>query len=574
MAGQHDLIVRNGTIADGSGKPLFTGDVAVTDGVIAEVGKVSGSGKEEIDAKGKLVTPGFVDIHTHYDGQVVWEDRLEPSSSHGVTTILMGNCGVGFAPCRKSDRDRLVSLMEGIEDIPEVVMTEGLDWNWETYPEYLDAVEARPHDMNVASMLPHACLRVYVMGDRAGNTQKATAADLSEFKRLSEEAMRAGALGFGTSRSIAHRDNTGVPCPTKDAAEEEYEAICAGMKAAGHGVMEEISDFSDLHRDFEMLRRLSAKFDIPVSFSLSQTVKDPYVWKDMLGRLEIARKDGLKMKAQVIGRPTGVHMGHELSFNPFTFYPTYKKLSKLPLEQKLAELRKPEVRAQILSEQPDETHVVAAMFTRMFDWTFTLGNPPNYEPDLDTSCAAIAKKQGTTPEAVAYDMMMQENGRAILFTTVANYYEGNLDNAMELVKSPDTLLGLADGGAHYGLICDAGYPTFMLSYWTRDRKRGEKISVEEVVRMLARDTAVAVGMNDRGLIARGHRGDLNVIDYDNLRLKMPRVTYDLPAGGKRLHQTATGYSNTIVGGIVTYRDGVHTGALPGKLVRGPQRATA
>lgn len=565
----HDLVIRNGTIVDGTGTPCFLGDVAISGGVVSEVGDVSEGGKDELEARGQLVTPGFVDIHTHYDGQVTWEERLVPSSSHGVTTVLMGNCGVGFAPCRADDRQRLVRLMEGVEDIPGVVMTEGLPWNWETFPEYLDAIEGHRRDINIAAQLPHSCLRVYVMGERAINREEANSSDLQAFTNLTEQAMRAGALGLGTSRSIAHRDINGVPIPTKNAAEIELHAIAAGIRSAGRGVLQVLFDLEDLERDFGMLCRIARRWKVPISFTLAQTLQCPDVWEDVLIMLDHANREGLPIKAQVIGRPTGVLLGLELSYNPFSLHPTYAALSVLPLAERLAALRRPDVRRRILSEKPEGSHYFLLGFLNRFDWMFVLGNPPNYEPPLSTSVAALAEKRGVRPEEIAYDLLLADDGCAVLFVIFANYVAGNLDTALKFLKDNNTILGLGDGGAHYGIVCDAGYPTFMLSYWARDRV-GEKLAVEQVVQALTREPAAAVGLHDRGVIAPGYRADLNIIDYGRLRLHAPTVSLDLPGGGRRLQQSATGYTATIVNGVVTYRNGTATGALPGRLIRGAQ----
>jgi N-acyl-D-aspartate/D-glutamate deacylase len=572
MSINHDLIIRNGTIVDGSGGATFEGDIAVSNGVIREIGpRIHGSGGQEIEAKGQLVTPGFVDIHTHYDGQVTWEEKTEPSASHGVTSAIMGNCGVGFAPCRPADRRGLLHLMEGVEDIPGVVMEKGIPWNWETFPEYLDAVEKRKRDINVGTLLPHACLRVYVMGNRGINRDDATADDLAQMSRLTEEALRAGALGFGTSRSVAHRDVNGVPIPTKSALESELHAIAAGIKAAGHGIFQANFDFVDLERDFPIAKAIAAKHGLPVTFAVGSTVQCPDGWKNVLGFVAQANKEGLNIRPQFSARPIGLLFGLDCSYNPFSLMPTYKKIEHLPLAQRVEALRNPETRARILAEKPDDTGYYLLTFLQMWEWMFKLGDPPNYEPSLNDSVASIAKRRRVAPLEVAYDMMLEEDGKAILFVTAVNFADGTLNSAVTMLKDKNLIIGLGDGGAHYGILCDGGYPTFMLTYWTRDRK-GEKFSVEGMVKALTKEPAAVMGLNDRGLIKLGYRGDLNVIDYDKLHLHAPRATYDLPAGGRRLSQKANGYTATIVNGEVTYRNGVHTGALAGRLIRGPQHA--
>jgi N-acyl-D-aspartate/D-glutamate deacylase len=571
MDGNFDLVIRGGLVFDGLGGEGVEADVAVSNGKIAQVGKISGSGTEEIDAKGKIVTPGFVDVHTHYDGQVLWEDRTEPSAAHGVTTAVMGNCGVGFAPCRKQDRQRLIHLMEGVEDVPEVVMAEGLPWNWESFEEYLDAVAARRRDIDVAAQLPHSCLRVYVMGERASEGQVATAEDRAEMQRLAASAVRAGAIGFGTSRSIFHRDRNGVSIPTMDSAEAELQAIAAGMASAGPSVIEAVSDFDDLENEFGIFKRLARKSGLPVSLLLVQTNYAPDAWVRTLELMSEANREGITMRGQVMGRPTGMVLGLDISFNPFSLHPSYQALAELPLAQRVAEMRKPDVRAKILADTPLESKFVSLRVLGKFSDMYPLGDPPIYEPAREDSIAARAARAGVTPAEQAYDEILADGGKAVLFAPIVNFVEGNLNNALTMLKHPHTILGLGDGGAHYGSICDGGYPTFMLTYWTRDRKVGERLSVGEVVKQLSSDTAGAVGLNDRGRIAQGYKGDLNVIDYDRLHLFAPKARYDLPGNGRRLIQEARGYTATILNGIPTYREGVATDALPGGLVRGQQK---
>jgi N-acyl-D-aspartate/D-glutamate deacylase len=559
---------------DGSGAVPVHSDIAIANGRIVEVGTVTARGSNEIDATGQIVTPGFVDIHTHYDGQATWENRMSPSSDHGVTTVVTGNCGVGFAPCRPHDRLGLIKLMEGIEDVPEVVMTEGLPWNWETYPEYLDVLSLGRYDIDIASQLPHSCLRVYVMGARGLALEQANDRDLLEFRRLTGEAMRAGALGIGTSRSIFHRFPDGSAVPTRDAGEAELTAIAAGMRDAGHGVIEALVDFDRLKSEFELLCRVSQCADVPFTFSLLQTLMMPQAWSEALRLLDSAVKSGVAAKAQVFGRPTGLLLGLNLSLHPFTNYPTYKKIAHMPLARRVAQMRKPEVRAQILSESPDDPTHPLQQFLTAFNRMFPVSDPPNYEPPRESSIGARAIMAGTTPQASLYDYLLDNDGLSMLFVAAANYVDFTLDPVLKMLKDENTVLGLGDGGAHYGMICDAGYPTHMLTYWTRDRANGEKLSLPFAIKSLSRDPAIAVGLNDRGLIATGYRADINIIDYDCLQLHAPRVTHDLPAGGARLKQAASGYTATLVNGEVTYQNGVPTGALPGRLVRGPQHPPA
>lgn len=568
-----DLVIRGGTVCDGAATDPVLADVAVSDGNIVEVGEVAAGGRVEIDATGMLVTPGFIDIHTHYDGQATWESRMNPSSNHGVTTVVMGNCGVGFAPCRPGDRERLIKLMEGVEDIPGIVMEQGLPWNWETFPQYLDALDARSYDVDIAAQLPHAPLRVYVMRERAVVGEKATADDLRRMTELSREAMKAGALGFATSRSIFHRDSTGAGICTQDAQEEELQAIAEGLRGANAGVIEALMDLDKLESEYAMLKRVVERSGRPLSFTLADVLYAPTAWHRGLELLDQAREEGLPIKAQVIGRPTGLLFGLNLSYNPFSFYPSYQSIAHLPLAERVAELRNPEFRRRLLGEQPGvPTYPGLQMFLRNYEWMFTLGDPPNYEPPLTGSVLARAGREGVTPEDVALDLLLEDDGQAVLMVFVVNYAAGSLDNAYTLIKNDNTLYGLGDGGAHYGLICDASAPTSMLTYWTRDRTRGSKLPLSQVVKGLTSDNAAAMGLKDRGFIAAGYRADINVIDYEKLTLHAPRMRADLPGGGRRLSQAATGYIATMVNGQLTYRDGVHTGALPGRLVRGSRTA--
>ncbi len=570
MKPDFDLILRGGTIVDGSGGEPFKADVAIKDGKIAAVGDGIGEGAEEIDVHGKLVTPGFVDIHTHYDGQVVWETQTAPSANHGVTTVLMGNCGVGFAPCRAEDRDKLIYLMEGVEDVPEIVMRDGLPWSWETFPEYLDVVDSRPHDIDVAAQLPHSPLRVYVMGDRGVRGEPATKEDLQRMTELTTEAMRAGALGFGTSRSIFHRSSDGTQIPSKEVSQQELDAIADGVAKAGHGVLQALFDPVDLEEDFLMLRRVAERTGLPLSFTLVQIGDLPDRWERALQLVEEANEDNVPVLAQIIGRPTGILAGLNLSYSPFSLHPSYAEIADLPLEEKVARLRDPEMRRRLLSEEPNVSQYPALRFLTEFSIMYRLSDPLIYDPPTDMSVAKQAERLGITPEELVYDMLLEDDGNAMLFVPLANYAEGNLDAVLTMLKHPHTVLGLGDGGAHYGLICDAGYPTFMLTYWARDRAQGEKLPLPTVVKSLTRTPAMAIGLEDRGLVAPGYKADLNVIDFDKLKLNLPDVHFDLPAGGRRLVQTADGYIATIVNGVVVRQDGEPTGALPGRLVRGPQ----
>ncbi len=569
---RHDLVIRGGTIYDGTGSAPVAGDVAIADGKIVGVGKIADSGREEIDAKGMIVTPGFVDIHTHYDGQATWDTRLTPSSWHGVTTVVMGNCGVGFAPCRLDDHDMLIRLMEGVEDIPGVVLTEGLKWNWETFAQFLEALEARPHDIDFATQVPHGALRVYVMGERGANRDPATPADIADMAAIARDAVKAGALGFSTSRTLNHRTSDGQPTPTLTAAEDELVGIAMGLKAADAGVLQVVSDFTDPLRELAMLRRMVSESGRPLSFSLVQSDRGPQAWKRLLGWVDDCTKDGLTVRAQVCGRPVGLLLGLSLTINPFSAHPSYKQIEGLPFAERLKLLRTSEWRARLLGEQPNSDNPFVKAVLRNFSKMFPLNDPPNYEPTTDQSLGAQAQRAGKRPEELAYDWMLADDGRALILFPFLNYADDNLEPSLAMMRHPHTILGLGDGGAHVGMICDGSFPTSMLTHWTRDRTRGEKLPLEWVIKAQCRDTAEAVGLFDRGLLKPGYKADLNVIDYDRLTLHRPAVAYDLPAGGRRLVQRADGYVANVVSGEVTYRNGEPTSALPGKLVRGAQRA--
>jgi N-acyl-D-aspartate/D-glutamate deacylase len=568
-----DLVVRGGTVADGTGTGVREADVAVKDGKIAEVGTVSGAGAEEIDAKGLLVTPGFVDIHTHYDGQAIWDSRLQPSSWHGVTTAVMGNCGVGFAPVRQQDRQRLIELMEGVEDIPGAALHEGLSWSWESFGQYLDALESRPRDMDLGAQLPHGALRVFVMGERAARLEEATPEEVAQMRALTADAMRLGAIGFTTSRTLNHRTVKGDPTPSLRASEAELLGIAMGMKDAGSGVIEFISDFNtpNPESEFEMLQRLLAASGRPFSVSLAQAHSRPEGWRRLLGLVEGLVTAGHHAKAQVAPRPIGVLQGLQASRTPFSMCPSYKVITDNSVAEKLAIMRDPAFRAKLLQEADAPLRSDMAARLTDFDRMFPLGDPPDYEPPQESSIGAQARREGRSPRELVYDFLIANEGRGFLFAPFANFAAFNLDCCSEMMQSPHTLIGLGDGGAHVGLISDGSYPTYLLSHWGRDRATG-RLDVSWLVKRHTLDNARAVGMNDRGKIAAGYKADLNVIDFDNLRVEAPVMKWDLPAGGKRLLQRAKGYRATIVSGTTTYRDGEATGALPGKLVRGPQRA--
>jgi len=567
MSAKVDLVIRGGTIHDGAGGAPYTADIAIAGDKIVEIGHVTARGTEEIDATGKIVTPGFIDVHTHYDGQLIWATRMTPSSSHGVTTVVTGNCGVGFAPCRPEDRTKLIKLLEGVEDMPEVVLADGLTWDWETFPEFVDALKRRPHDIDFAVQLPHSALRMYVMGDRAVDRGVATDADLAEMRRLSGEAIAAGAFGVGTSRNIFHTTLDGVVIPTANTPEAEILAIAEGMRDAGGGVMQAILNLEQSAPDLEMFHRVSHETDSPLSYTLVQVGgENRETWRRLLEITEAANQNGPRTTAQVFPRPVGVLLGLNASYHPFSAYPSYVKIADLPLAERVAEMRKPEVRAEILADKPDERGMIFFAVARAFDKIYALGDPPNYEPDPSTSVAAIAKsKQGFTPEEIAYDMLLENEGHALLLVTAANYENQSLDDVLTMLRHPNAVAALGDGGAHYGMICDSTYTTFMLTHWARDRQ-GERLALPEVVRALTSRPAAMLGIHDRGMLAVGMKADLNVIDLERLSLHPPRIVNDLPSDGRRLMQDASGYVATIVSGEVIMREGEPTGALPGRMV--------
>ncbi|MCH7789370.1 MAG: amidohydrolase family protein [Acidobacteria bacterium] len=575
---EFDLIIRDGTVIDGSGSPPRKADVAITDGVIAGVGTaeggegtVDGDARTEIDATGLLVTPGFVDIHTHYDGQATWSNRMTPSSWHGVTTVVMGNCGVGFAPCRPEDHHRLIELMEGVEDIPGVVLDEGLSWNWESFGEYLDALDDTARDVDVVAQLPHGALRLYVMGERAARLEPATESDIAEMADLARAAIDAGAIGFSSSRTLNHRTSTGDPTPTLKASADELAGIAEALRDAGTGVLQFVTDFTDAATEMAMLEDLSRRSGRPLSVSLAQSGPGDS-WKHLLDWIERANDAGVALRGQVAGRPVGLMLGFDLTLNPFMSCSSFRALTSLETVDKLAALGTEATRNSILAESADADPSLLDDFTRIF----VLGDPPDYEQPADQTVAARAEQTGVPAAEYAYDAMVQDSGEAMLYLPFLNYADGSLEPSLAMMRSPHTVLGLGDGGAHLGTICDASFTTHMLTHWTRDRTRGDTIPVETAVAWHTRDTAAAVGLADRGILAPGYKADLNVIDYDGLAILPPQTARDLPAGGRRLIQRANGYRYTIVSGQVTYRDGVATDALPGRLVRGvqPEPATA
>ncbi len=579
----HDLVLRNGTVIDGTGGPRRVADVAVTDGVVTHVGgpdgsgRVEGVGAREVDCDGLLVTPGFVDVHTHYDGQATWDTRLQPSSWHGVTTVVMGNCGVGFAPVHDHDHERLIQLMEGVEDIPGAALAEGLRWGWTGFDGFLDALDT-PHDMDLAAQVPHAALRLHVMGERgADHTERATDAEIAEMGRLAADGIAAGALGFTTSRTRNHRTSTGDYTPTLTAERAELVGIAEAIGVGGQGVLQMVGDFLDVDAEFGTLVEMMAVSGRPLSFSLAQSPLAPDQHRELLKRLEAAVDDGHRMRAQVAPRAVGLLLGLDATLNPFLANPVWQaEVAGRPLAEQAARMADPDVRARILGAHADARAKgkLGGSLIGAFDNMYPLTDPPDYEPDPATSIGAVARARGVEPAELAYDHMLGDGGRDLFYVPFLNYADGNLDATREMLAHPLTVPGLSDGGAHVGTICDGSFPTFLLTHWGRDRTRGELFDLEYLVSQHTRATAEVVGLLDRGVLAPGMRADVNVIDFDALAAHRPEMHHDLPAGGRRVLQRATGYRHTFVAGVETYADGEATGELPGRLVRGAQPAPA
>lgn len=563
-----DLIIRGGTVVDGSGGPRRQADIAIRGDVIVQVGEVSGSAKKEIDATGLVVTPGWVDVHTHYDAQATWDPQMTPSGWHGVTTVVVGNCGVGFAPVKPEEREFLVQVMEGVEDIPGAALTDGIEWEWETFPEFLDALERRNFVCDIGTQVPHVAVRTYVMGETGSLENAATSEERQQMADITREALQAGALGFSTSRTPLHRTIEGELVPGTNAEESELLAIAEGVRDAGHGVFQGALHHPEVPGSFDWLREVAAITGGNVTFNLNQIDSDPDVWKTVLPLLEQAHEDGLLVNAQVAGRAIGILMSWEGTAHPFVGHPTWQRLTDLDRDARLIELRKPQTRSAMLSESPQGltsfNHFLVSSFDKMFPFT----GETDYEPTPDRSIASLA---GQDPAALAYDLMLEADGRGLLYFPLMNYTSGNLDLTHTLQSHPNTIMGLSDGGAHCGAICDGGMPTFMITHWTRDRD-GDQFDLEWMVHRQTRETAEHYGLNDRGLIAQGYRADVNVLDYDNLNVEPAAIAYDLPTGARRYVQRATGYRATICAGVVVAENDAFTGALPGQLIRGTQQA--
>ena len=576
---QHDVVIRGGTVVDGTGRASFTGDVALDGGTITAVGKVEGPGRREIDADGLLVTPGWVDVHTHYDGQVSWDSQLAPSSIHGVTSVVMGNCGVGFAPAHSGPdaHEFLISLMEGVEDIPGTALHEGLSWEWESYPQYLDALALRSYKIDIGSQIPHSALRAFVMGERgADHDQDPTQAEIAEMARLVAEGLEAGAMGFATSRTINHRSRTGQKIGTLTAESAEILGIAEALAVTGKGVLQFVSDFRDIDAELGLMRAAAERAGgRPVSVSLAQADRSPDHWRRVLEWISRAAAEGIDFKAQCAPRTIGLLVGLESTMNPFLRTATYRSsLIDLPLDERVRRMAEPEVRAALLAEAPEARGGLFKMAGGNADRIFRLGEPAEYEPAPETSLGAEARRLGRDPFDVVYDALLERGGRELLYFPLANYSGFTMEAAREMLLHDRTIPGLSDGGAHVSFISDASFPTFMLTHWCRDRTRGERLPLEFVVKRQTQDTARHVGWNDRGVLAPGYLADLNVIDLDGLILHAPTMIHDLPAGGKRLMQRADGYVATIKRGQISFENGQPTEALPGALQRGAQPAPA
>jgi N-acyl-D-aspartate/D-glutamate deacylase len=568
---EHDLVIRGGTIIDGSGADRFVGDVAVTDGVITHVGVVEGAGAREVDAEGQIVFPGFVDIHTHYDGQATWDQQLAPSSWHGVTTVVAGNCGVGFAPVTVENRERLIQLMEGVEDIPGVALHEGLSWEWESFGDYLDYLDRSPRDIDLGTQVPHGAVRLHVMGERGATQEPATPYDIEQMAEIARQAVVDGALGFTTSRTLNHRTSLGEFTPTLKAEADELIGIAKGVAKSGRGVLQVVSDFIEIDGEFEMLHAMAAESGLPLSISVVQANSDTTKWRELLDRCAESTLSGVTMRGQVGARAVGILMGHVATLSPFMGSELYREQAKLPLAERLAAMADPATKATILEQLSvnSKSHILGEGLTGRFQFMYELGDPPDYEPDPATSIGNRAREAGVSPAELAYDVLLQGDGDGFLYMPLLNYREGNLDVVREQFMHPASVPGLSDGGAHVGTICDVSFPSTLMQWWGRDRPEG-RIPLEMIVQKQSRSTAETVGLLDRGLLQPGYKADINVLDFEAMQLRAPKMHYDLPAGGKRLLQRVEGYRHTFVSGVEIVADGESTGATPGKLVRGQQ----
>ena len=563
----YDLIIENGLIYDGKGNKPFKADIAISNKKIAKIGVIEEDCKQRIDADGKIVTPGFVDIHTHYDGQATWDPYLRPSTYHGVTTVVMGNCGVGFSPCKPDQRDWLIGLMEGVEDIPGTALHEGIDWEWESFPEYLDALEKKPFAIDVGTQIPHGAVRAYVMGERGINHEIATPEEIGEMKKIVQEAIKAGAYGFSTSRTEKHNDVNGNLTPSITADKDELVEIAKSLGEINQGVLQGISDFYDFDSEFDIFKTMSKESGRPISITVEQQDARPEWWLQLLDGIEEAQNEGVNMYGQVPPRATGILMGLTATLNPFRFHPSYMEIADLPLEERVKIMNTSEFREKLMKEQGVSINPLVDEIVNSFGKMFKLGEPANYEPDPKDSFESLAETSNMTAAEIAYQAMLEKDGRALIYHPLFNYQPGDLSLVEKMLKHPYTISGLGDAGAHCGAISDASFPTTLVQHWSRDRNRGEKLPLETVIKMQTSETANLLGINDRGVIEEGFKADINIIDYEGLTLHEPEIVNDLPAGGRRLVQKASGYDYTIVSGEVAFIKGEATGALNGRLIR-------
>jgi N-acyl-D-aspartate/D-glutamate deacylase len=571
----HDLVIRGGTVVDGTGAARYVADVALDGGLITAVGPNLPKGREEIDATGKVVAPGWVDIHTHYDGQATWDQEMAPSSWHGVTTVVMGNCGVGFAPAKPDKHDWLIGLMEGVEDIPGTALTEGMTWNWESFPEYLDELERLPRTVDIGTHVPHGAVRAYVMDERGARNDTPTEHEIARMSAIVEDGLRAGALGFSTSRTILHKSVDGELVPGTSATKEELIGIGRAMGRVGYGVFEMASDLKREWNEFEWMGELSRETGLPVTFAALQSIAKELPLDEQITEMRAQNAKGANIVAQIALRGNGIVMAWRGTVHPFRFRPAWLEIINLSWEQQLAKLKDPAFKQRMITEpsQYPESDLILLIFAITQGWAlqYEMGQGFNYEPSRDETILARAQAAGVSPEEYAYDLLMQDDGKGFIYFPVLNYADGNLNFLEALQNADDTVNSLSDGGAHCGTICDAASPTFMLQHWVRDRD-GQRISLEHAVKRQCRDTALLYGLSDRGVIAPGYLADINVIDFEKVKLGKPWLAFDLPAGGKRLLQKADGYAYTIKSGQVTFKNGEYQGVHPGKLIRGPQRA--
>ena len=563
----YDLIIKNGLIYDGKGSEPFEADIAISEDKIVAIGKIEENSIETIDAKGKIVTPGFVDIHTHYDGQVTWDPYLRPSTYHGVTTVVMGNCGVGFSPCKPDQRDWLIGLMEGVEDIPGTALHEGIDWEWESFPEYLDALEKKPLAIDVGTQIPHGAVRAYVMGERGINHEEASEDEINKMKEIVREAVEAGAYGFSTSRTEKHNDVNGKLTPSITAHKTELVEIAKSLGEIDKGVLQGISDFYDFESEFDIFKSMSKESGRPISITVEQQDARPDWWIQLLDGIEDAQSEGIQMFGQVPPRATGILMGLTATLNPFRFHPSYMEIAEMPLDERVKIMSDSSFRDRLLGEEGVSINPLVDEIVQSYEKMFKLGEPANYEPDPKDSFQSLSETSNRTAQEIAYDAMLEKEGRALIYHPLFNYQPGDLSLVEKMLKHPYTISGLGDAGAHCGAISDASFPTTLVQHWSRDRDRGEKLPLKTVIKMQTSETASLLGINDRGILEEGYKADINIIDYEKLTLHEPEIINDLPAGGRRLVQKASGYDYTIVSGAVAFIKGEATGVLNGKLIR-------